>query len=40
MAEEATLRIYRGDNEKGQLVDYKVPVAPGMVSSLHSAISR
>ena len=31
MAEEATLRIYRGDNEKGQLVDYKVPVAPGMV---------
>jgi succinate dehydrogenase / fumarate reductase, iron-sulfur subunit len=27
----ATLRVYRGDQEKGQLVDYKVPVAPGMV---------
>ena len=31
MAEEATLRIYRGDNEQGEMVDYKVPVAPGMV---------
>ena len=31
MAEEATLRIYRGDNQKGELVDYKIPVAPGMV---------
>src|SRR6188768_3756823 len=31
MAEEATLRIYRGDNESGQMVDYKIPVAPGMV---------
>jgi succinate dehydrogenase / fumarate reductase iron-sulfur subunit len=31
MPDEATLRIYRGDNEKGELVDYKVPVAPGMV---------
>ena len=31
MAEEATLRIYRGDNNKGEMVDYKVPVAPGMV---------
>ena len=31
MAEEATLRIYRGDNEKGEMVDYKVPLAPGMV---------
>jgi succinate dehydrogenase / fumarate reductase iron-sulfur subunit len=31
MAEEVTLRIYRGDNEKGEMVDYKVPVAPGMV---------
>ena len=25
------LRIYRGDNEQGEMVDYKVPVAPGMV---------
>ena len=31
MAEEATLRIYRGDNEQGEMVDYKIPVAPGMV---------
>ncbi len=31
MAEEALLRIYRGDNEKGEMVDYKVPLAPGMV---------
>ena len=31
MAEEAILRIYRGDNEKGEMVDYKVPLAPGMV---------
>src|SRR3954447_257889 len=31
MAEEATLRIYRGDNQSGEMVDYKIPVAPGMV---------
>jgi succinate dehydrogenase / fumarate reductase, iron-sulfur subunit len=31
MAEEAILRIYRGDNEKGEMVDYKVPLQPGMV---------
>jgi len=31
MAEEVTLRIYRGDNQSGQMVDYKIPVAPGMV---------
>jgi len=31
MAEEATLRIYRGDNNSGEMVDYKVPLAPGMV---------
>src|SRR5262249_16738875 len=31
MAEEATLHIYRGDNEKGEMVEYKVPLAPGMV---------
>jgi succinate dehydrogenase / fumarate reductase iron-sulfur subunit len=31
MAEEATLRIYRGDNDKGEMVDYKVPLQPGMV---------
>ena len=31
MAEEAILRIYRGDNEQGEMVDYKVPLAPGMV---------
>src|SRR3954454_13084792 len=31
MAEEATLRIYRGNNEKGEMVDYKVLLATGMV---------
>jgi succinate dehydrogenase / fumarate reductase iron-sulfur subunit len=31
MAEEATLRIYRGTNENGEMVEYKVPLAPGMV---------
>src|SRR3990170_7905336 len=31
MAEEATLRIYRGDNEHGEMVEYKVPIQPGMV---------
>jgi succinate dehydrogenase / fumarate reductase iron-sulfur subunit len=38
MAEEATLRIYRGDNQKGEMVDYKVPIAPGMVvlDAVHS----
>src|SRR5213596_3425211 len=38
MAEEATLRIYRGDNNAGEMVDYKVPIAPGMVvlDAVHS----
>src|SRR3954463_11506826 len=38
MAEEATLRIYRGDNQKGEMVDYKIPIAPGMVvlDAVHS----
>jgi succinate dehydrogenase iron-sulfur subunit len=31
MADEATLSIYRGDNEQGAMIDYTVPVAPGMV---------
>ena len=31
MAEETTLKIYRGDNQQGEMVEYKVPVAPGMV---------
>jgi succinate dehydrogenase / fumarate reductase iron-sulfur subunit len=31
MAEEATLKIYRGDDSGGEMVEYKVPVAPGMV---------
>src|SRR5205814_5968136 len=28
---EATLRVFRGDSSGGQTVDYRVPVAPGMV---------
>lgn len=31
MAEEATLKLYRGDDKSGELVDYTVPLAPGMV---------
>jgi succinate dehydrogenase / fumarate reductase iron-sulfur subunit len=31
MPDEVTLRIYRGDNSGGEMVDYKVPIAPGMV---------
>jgi succinate dehydrogenase / fumarate reductase iron-sulfur subunit len=31
MPEEATLKIYRGDNERGEMVEYKIPLAPGMV---------
>ena len=31
MAEEATLKIYRGDDEQGEMVEYKIPLAPGMV---------
>jgi succinate dehydrogenase / fumarate reductase iron-sulfur subunit len=31
MPEEATLRIYRGDNDHGSMVEYKVPLQPGMV---------
>lgn len=31
MAEEATLHIYRGDKDHGEMVEYTVPVAPGMV---------
>ena len=28
---EATFKIFRGDNESGEFVEYKVPIAPGMV---------
>ena len=35
---EALLRVFRGDKDGGQSVDYKVPLAPGMVvlDALHS----
>jgi len=35
---EATLRVYRGDKENGQTVDYKVPLTEGMVvlDAIHS----
>jgi succinate dehydrogenase / fumarate reductase, iron-sulfur subunit len=38
LIDEAVLRVYRGGPEGGKLVDYKVPVAPGMVvlDALHS----
>ena len=31
MTREATLRVYRGDRNGGEMVDYQVPVSPGMV---------
>src|SRR5216110_2730964 len=31
MADTATLRIFRGNSQGGELVDYAVPLAPGMV---------
>lgn len=31
MAEETTVKIYRGDNDGGEMVDYKIPLTPGMV---------
>src|SRR5262252_9563860 len=36
--DESTLRVYRGGPEGGAPVDYKVPLAPGMVvlDALHS----
>lgn len=39
MSEAATLKIYRGDNESGQLVEYDVPMTPGMVvlDAVHQA---
>lgn len=38
MADAATLRIYRGNNESGEMVDYAVPLEPGMVvlDAVHS----
>jgi len=35
---EATLRVYRGDRENGQAVDYKIPLTEGMVvlDAIHS----
>ena len=42
MADETTLRIYRGDKEQGEMVDYTVPVAPGMVvlDAIHEVQAR
>ena len=31
MAEQATVQIYRGDDESGEMVEYSIPLAPGMV---------
>src|SRR5499433_1669519 len=38
MMDEAVLRVYRGDANGGKPVDYRVPIAPGMVvlDALHS----
>ncbi len=37
--DEAVLRVFRGGPEDGRPVDYRVPVAPGMVSRSSSARS-
>lgn len=41
MSEKRTFQIYRGDNETGKMVDYEVPVDPGMVvlDAVHRAQS-
>jgi succinate dehydrogenase / fumarate reductase iron-sulfur subunit len=31
LVKEATLRVFRGDSNSGATVDYRVPIAPGMV---------
>jgi len=38
MAEQAHLKIYRGDNQQGEMVDFTIPVSPGMVvlDAIHS----
>ena len=38
MADDATLSIYRGNNESGEMVNYSVPLEPGMVvlDAVHS----
>src|SRR6266850_2367338 len=42
MADETTLRIFRGDGQGGEMVDYRVPVAPGMVvlDAIHEVQAR
>ncbi len=42
MPDDITLRIYRGDAQSGQMVDYMVPVAPGMVvlDAIHEVQAR
>src|SRR5438128_1426382 len=42
MAEEIKLRIFRGDSQGGQMVDYTVPVAAGMVvlDAIHEVQAR
>jgi succinate dehydrogenase / fumarate reductase iron-sulfur subunit len=42
MPDEITLRIFRGDQVQGELVDYRVPAAPGMVvlDAVHAVQAR
>ncbi len=41
MADEVVLKIYRGDQQQGEIVDYAVPLSPGMVvlDAVHSVQS-
>jgi succinate dehydrogenase / fumarate reductase iron-sulfur subunit len=42
LATEVTLRVFRGDRDGGQMVDYTVPIAPGLVvlDCLHEVQAR
>src|SRR5262245_66232592 len=42
MANEVTLRVFRGDSQQSKMVDYRVPAAPGMVvlDCLHEVQAR
>ena len=41
MEDKSILHIYRGDNEKGEMVEYEIPTSPGMVilDAVHKAQS-
>jgi succinate dehydrogenase / fumarate reductase iron-sulfur subunit len=42
MAETTTLQVFRGDRERGEMIEYAVPAVPGMVvlDAVHAVQSR